>query len=108
MEKEKPILVDCLCCGKKTGHGIPYSVCNDCRRKIDKFLQAKESYENVLMSTRDVEHIPNFDSGLPDVDLSLDCIADEIFIIEKQLEWMKNSLLNIQQEVKSKLGVKEK
>jgi len=106
MKKEDVILVDCLSCGKKTGHGIPYSVCNDCRRKIDKFLQAKESYENVLMSTRDVERIPIFDSGLDDIDLSLNCVADQIFTIEKQLEWMKNSLLNIQQEVKSKLKQK--
>lgn len=105
--KQKPILVDCLCCGKKTGHGIPYSVCNNCRKIINKFIETQRNYENALMSARGVEKIDEFHSGLDDVDLFLDNIGDMVFTIEKQLEWIKNNLVNIQTEVQCRLKEKE-
>lgn len=104
---DKPILADCLCCGKKTPHGIPYTVCNDCRKIIDKFLKTRENYENSLMSMRGVEKMPDFDSGMDDVDFYLETIRDMVFTIEKQLEWIKNNLINIQTEVRCRLKEKE-
>jgi len=109
VEKNKPILADCLCCGKKTGYGIPYSICNECRRRINKYLTTKENYENTLMLARDVKHIADFDSGLEDVDLYLNNIGDMLFTIEKQIEWIKNNLVNIQTEVSCRIKeIKEK
>jgi len=92
--------VSCMCCGKKKAHGIPYTLCANCHKIIENFLKAKLNYENVLMSTRGLKKMPEFKSGLDDVDLSLDIIAENIYEIEKKLEWTKNNLMNIQQVVK--------
>jgi len=74
--------------------------CNHSSRKISKYLKVKESYENDLMSMRNICKMPLFNSGDGDIDYTLDTLADFIFKTEKNLEWMKNNLLNIQSVVK--------
>jgi len=105
MEKKEVVKSKCVSCGKPTPMCIPITVCRSCRGKIERFLKAQENYENTLMLSRDVKKISAFDSGNEDIDYALDIIGDQVFTIEKQLEWIKNNLVNIQQITKSKVEI---
>jgi len=43
----------CLCCGRPTHLGIPFSICNSCIKKVDRYVQAKERQSKTFRQMRE-------------------------------------------------------
>ena len=73
--------------------GIPYTVCEKCWLIISKYNDIREDHNRTLMESRGRQRI-DFD-GDDDVTDMLNSVAEKIFRIESELEFMKNCLFNI-------------
>ena len=98
MSREKT--AKCVCCGKPAFHGVPFSLCENCRDIVEKFLEVKREYEKTLMEIKNITPSIEFKTKNEDVDLFLKTAWELISEIELKLVFVKNNLLNIETELK--------
>ena len=96
VEKQK-ILRPCIGCRKMSPLGIPITLCKECSKIVENYMNVKEGMSRIFRESRGIEQIEF--KGKGDLALSFNIICERIAKIQEECAWIWNNLHNMKMEL---------